>query len=47
MTSQAIKKENPVQVPLPLDAAVADAYGWTRGMSEQEVLRRLLELNLR
>ena len=29
-----------------LDAAVAAAYGWDADMDEQEILRRLLELNL-
>jgi hypothetical protein len=32
-----------------LDAAVADAYGWeddTPGMTDEEILRRLLALNL-
>jgi hypothetical protein len=29
-----------------LDAAVADAYGWPAGISEEEVLAKLLELNL-
>jgi type II restriction/modification system DNA methylase subunit YeeA len=28
-----------------LDAAVADAYGWSAAMSDEEVLSRLLELN--
>jgi len=29
-----------------LDQAVAEAYGWSPGLSDQEVLRHLLELNL-
>ena len=29
-----------------LDAAVAAAYGWPGDMSDDEVLKRLLELNL-
>jgi len=28
-----------------LDAAVAEAYGWTPGMPDEEILKRLLELN--
>ena len=30
-----------------LDAAVAEAYGWDAGISEDEALGELLELNLR
>ena len=30
-----------------LDAAVADAYGWTTGLPDAEILERLLALNLR
>ena len=30
-----------------LDAAVAEAYGWDEGISEDEALANLLELNLR
>ena len=29
-----------------LDAAVADAYGWTTGLPDAEILERLLALNL-
>jgi len=29
-----------------LDAAVAAAYGWPPDLSDEEVLKRLLELNL-
>lgn len=28
-----------------LDAAVADAYGWAAGLSEGEILERLVQLN--
>jgi hypothetical protein len=30
-----------------LDAAVAEAYGWPADLAEDEILRRLLELNRR
>ena len=29
-----------------LNAAVADAYGWAADIGEEEMLQRLLELNL-
>lgn len=29
-----------------LDAAVLDAYGWSAGLSDEEILERLLGLNL-
>jgi hypothetical protein len=33
------------QIHDDLDAAVADAYGWPRDLSDEEILQRLVELN--
>jgi hypothetical protein len=48
-TLTALYNERPrwlVQTHERLDAAVAGAYGWPSGISDEEVLKRLLELNL-